>query len=226
VSSGSLIGRLFGASPIKPMQQHMAKVSECVRELGPFFKAVADGDWQKAEQIQQRISHLENEADDLKKELRLHLPKGLMLPVSRGDLLEALVMQDRIANKAKDIAGLMLGRKMHLPKGMDEQFLRYVERSIEAALQAERAINELDELVETGFRGGEVELVEAMIKTLDEIESDNDALQVAIRATLFTKEQELPPIEVMFLYKIIEWIGDLADIAQRVGSRLQLMLAR
>ena len=27
-------------------------------------------------------------------------------------------------------------------------------------------------------------------------------------------------------YKVIEWVGDLADIAQRVGSRLELMLAK
>ena len=34
------------------------------------------------------------------------------------------------------------------------------------------------------------------------------------------------PIDVMFLYKIIEWVGVLADQAQRVGSRIELMLAR
>ena len=50
--------------------------------------------------------------------------------------------------------------------------------------------------------------------------------QIAIRAALLKKEQELPPVDVMFMYKIIEWIGDLADLAQRVGSRLELMLAK
>ncbi|MGL5496478.1 MAG: TIGR00153 family protein, partial [Aeromonas sobria] len=27
-------------------------------------------------------------------------------------------------------------------------------------------------------------------------------------------------------YKILEWVGDLADQAERVGARLELMLAR
>jgi uncharacterized protein Yka (UPF0111/DUF47 family) len=31
---------------------------------------------------------------------------------------------------------------------------------------------------------------------------------------------------VMFMYNIIDWIGELADCAQRVGSRLQILLAR
>ena len=39
-------------------------------------------------------------------------------------------------------------------------------------------------------------------------------------------EYEYNPIDVMFLYNIFEWIGVLADQAQRVGSRIELMLAR
>jgi hypothetical protein len=30
----------------------------------------------------------------------------------------------------------------------------------------------------------------------------------------------------MIYYRVIDWTGDLADRAERVGSRLQLMLAR
>ncbi len=66
----------------------------------------------------------------------------------------------------------------------------------------------------------------SIIKTLDEIEGDSDRMQVEIRARLFAVEKDLPPVEVIFLYRIIDWIGDLGDLAQRVGSRLELMLAK
>jgi uncharacterized protein Yka (UPF0111/DUF47 family) len=36
----------------------------------------------------------------------------------------------------------------------------------------------------------------------------------------------MPPIDVIFLYKVIDTVGELANYAQRVGSRLELMLAR
>jgi hypothetical protein len=65
-----------------------------------------------------------------------------------------------------------------------------------------------------------------MIEKLDEIESDNDRIQVQVRAEMFKLEKDLPPIDVIFMYKIIDWIGELADRAQRVGSRMELMLAR
>lgn len=31
---------MFGRSPIRPLEAHMAKVHVCVKELGPFFDAV------------------------------------------------------------------------------------------------------------------------------------------------------------------------------------------
>ena len=43
---------------------------------------------------------------------------------------------------------------------------------------------------------------------------------------VFEIENDLPPIEVMFIYQTIDWAGALADLAQRVGSRFELMLAR
>src|SRR3989338_2193934 len=106
---------MFGRSPIRPLEEHMAKVHACVKELTPFFAAVLAQDWHKVELIQKEIVRLENQADDMKRELRLHLPKSLFMSVSRSDLLELLNVQDRLANIAKDIAGIMLGRKIIFP---------------------------------------------------------------------------------------------------------------
>lgn len=226
MSPKNYLSGMFGASPVSPLQQHMDKVQACIVELIPFIQAALKEDWEEAKSQQKVISEKEAEADTLKRKLRMNLPKGLFMPVSRRDLLEVLRMQDNIANKAKDIAGLILGRKMTFPKEMHEMLVDFINRSIDASAQAQTAINELDELVATGFGINEVELVERMIKQLDKIESDTDDIEVAVRATLFKMEKELPPIDVMFTYKVIEWIGDLADIAQRVGSRLELMLAK
>ena len=224
--SGSYLTGIFGASPIKPMQQHMDKVFACVSELIPFSEAVLAHDLSAMQVAQQKIADLENDADDLKKELRTHLPNRLFMPVPRRDLLEVLTMQDYVANQAKDIAGLMLGREMKLPAVIADDYLEFVKRCVDACAQARRIINELDELFETGFGDTEIELIESMLKELDAIERDTDTIQVKIRAALFAVEKDLPPVDVMFYYRVIDWTGDLADRAQRVGSRLQLMLAR
>ena len=92
--------------------------------------------------------------------------------------------------------------------------------------QALTAINALDELLETGFSGRELTVVEKMIHELDRLENEADKLEVTIRASLFNLEAQLPPVDVIFLYSVIDWIGDLANRAHDVGGRLQLLLAR
>ncbi len=69
-------------------------------------------------------------------------------------------------------------------------------------------------------------LVETLIEELGVIEQDTDRLQIEVRRSLFKLEKDLPPVDVMFLYQIIDWIGDVADRAQRVGNRLEQLLAR
>lgn len=217
---------MFGRSPIGPLEEHMSKVHACVKELGPFFEAVLKENWIAAESYQQKIARLENEADDMKRDLRIHLPKSLFMPVSRSDLLELLSVQDRLANKAKDVAGIVLGRKMIMPTPMAQDYVAFLQRCIDASHQADTAIHELDELLETGFSGNEIKLVEGMIAKLSQIERDTDEKQVHLRQMLFEIEDKLPPVNVIFLYKVIEWTGDLADRAQEIGDRLQILLAR
>lgn len=222
----SPIFKMFGRSPIRPMQEHMGKATTAARTLVDLFEASAKQDWQSVEKHQQTIIEMEHQADALKHDIRSHLPKSLFLPVPREDLLELITNQDRIANKAKDIAGLVVGRKMQLPESISESYLVLLNRCIEACSQALKAINELDELLEAGFRGNEVNIVEGMIEKIGHIEHDTDELQSQIYQQLYTIEKDLEPIDVMFLYKLVDWTGDLADRAELVGNILQLLLAR
>ncbi|HAT8179871.1 TPA: TIGR00153 family protein [Legionella pneumophila] len=220
------IFNMFGPSPIKPIEQHIRKAHQCAKQLYPFFEAVLKNDWDTANKIKDKIITIEKEADLIKRDLRLHLPTGLFLPVARTDILELLSAQDRIANKAEDIAGLIISRQMNIPNKLISSFMPFLSRCLDASKQACTAINELDELLETGFRGSEVKIVEEMIVKLDEIEHDCDERLADIRHKIFELEKELPAIDVIFLYKLVQWIGELADHAQTVGGRLQILIAR
>jgi predicted phosphate transport protein (TIGR00153 family) len=219
------ISALFGKSPVFPLQQHMDACDECAKLLLPFFKAVIEEDWETVGQYRDQISKLEDDADQLKHKIRMGLPKSLFMPVPRGDVLELLLVQDKIANRTKDISGLVIGRRMQIPEEVGDKFLRYVERTIDAVIQARKTVRELDELFETGFRGAEVKLVESMILELGLIETDTDRLQLEIRNRLFEIESRYSPIDMIFLYQVIGLIGEVGDMAERTGRRLELMLS-
>lgn len=223
---GNYISRIFGQSPVGPIQEHMDTCYRCAKELLRFFGHVVADDWNAAEISRKRIVELENEADEFKKSLRVQMPRNLLMPVPRANLLDILLVQDRIANRARDISGLVMGRHLRLPATIQEDFIAFVTRNVDAAKQARKSIRELDELYETGFRGAEAELVNNLVQELDEIENDTDAMQVRIRAALFEIENELNPIDAMFLYRIIELTGDIGDMAERIGKELEVLLNR
>lgn len=222
---GNYISKIFGASPVGPIQDQMHTVYQCAKELIRFFEHVLAGDWVEAETSRARIVELEHQADDQKKKIRSQLPKSLFMPVPREDLLDLLLVQDMIANTVRDISGLVLGRRMDIPEGIRSDYLAFVTRNVDAVKKARKSIRELDELYETGFRGAEAELVESLVQELDEIENDTDRMQAEIRANLFAIEAGLPPVNVMFLYRVIELTGEIGDTAQRVGRRLELLLS-
>jgi len=136
-----------------------------------------------------------------------------------------LLVQDKMANRTKDVSGLVLGRKMKIPAEIADDFLEFVARNVDAAKQARKSVRELDELFTTGFRGAEVTLVESLIEELDRIETDTDDRQAELRSALFEIESELEPVNVIFLYRVIELTGEIADMAERVGRRLELLLS-
>tara|TARA_B100000902_G_scaffold189083_1_gene180857 strand:+ start:342 stop:956 length:615 start_codon:yes stop_codon:yes gene_type:complete len=204
----------------------MAKAQGCITLLGDFLEASFTKDWAKAEEVQKAIHQAENEADSLKREIRTHLPRSLWLPVARNDLLEMLQFQDRLANRAREIAGIMLGRKIEIPEELVESVRDYYQINLNTSAQALKAINELDGLLETGFRGREANLVEELLEELDELEHQSDVSQVKLRAMLFQMEDSLPPVNVIFLYRVIDRLGELADISQKVGGRLLLLIAK
>jgi predicted phosphate transport protein (TIGR00153 family) len=221
----NVLSGIFGSSPVQPIEKHIDVTYRCAKKLRDFVAAAMSGDWEAAGTVREEINALEHEADNMKKEIRLHLPKSLFMPVPREDLLELLLVQDKIANRTQDIAGIMLGRKMKIPDEIAERFVDFVERNIDAAKQARKSVRELDELFTAGFRGAEVALVEGLIEELDRIESDTDEKQAAIRWALYEIESQHNPVDIMFIYKVIELVGEIADMAERVGRRLELLLS-
>jgi predicted phosphate transport protein (TIGR00153 family) len=222
----SFLAGIFGRSPVQPLKAHMAKAAQAARQLVLFIDAALAGDWDTAAEIRTGIQALEHEADVMKADLRIRLPSTLMMPVDRGDLLDLVTMQDKIANRSKDIAGLMHHRRLLPPPTLAATYRALAARSVDAVVQAERSVGELDELFTAGFRGAEVKLVERMITELDAIEDETDQIASELRTGVFAMEKELPPVDVIFLYKAIEWLGELGDLAHRVGGLLQRLIAR
>jgi predicted phosphate transport protein (TIGR00153 family) len=205
--------KLFGQSP-------------CAAEVPGLFEALCAGEEAKIEEIRERIFALENQADEIKNELRSHLPRSFFMPVDRRDLLEILDLQDSIADTAQDIAGTLVLRRPKVLEPIREPLMVLTQRCLDACNQLARIMEELDELLETGFKGRESEMVVNMIDDLNKTETDTDQKAMDLLRELFAHEQEIDPVSLMIWHRLIRWVGDLANYSEKVGNRLRLLLAR
>ena len=222
----TISGLFGGTSPFTALQQHMQAVLSCAREMPPFIEAVIAQDQTLVEEIKERVFTTENDADLIKNGLRGHLPKSLFMPVDRRDLLAVLTTQDSIADVAQDIAGLFIERPMPVPEPMQPLLRTLTQRCVDVCEHYGKIVEELDELVEMGFRGREADQVEQMLSELNHIEDETDDQGIELTQILHRNEEGMKPVSVILWRQVIEWIGDLADNAEKSGDRLRLLIAR
>lgn len=218
--------KIFARSPVSPIQKHMKIAYQTAGLLPDFFDVLLKQEWDEVRSLGTEIRRLEGEADDIKRQVRESLSRSLFMPVSRSDLLELLNTQDKVPNLAKDIVGLSMGREMEFPEELNDGLKKLVASAVQAVAAAMQALDKLDALFVSGFSGKEIELISNMITTLSKVEHESDDLQREVQISLYKIEKSLHPVDVMFLYRIIDWVGDIADSAQSVGNRILYLIAK
>ena len=225
MTNESILG-IFAKSPFVSLQKHMDIGKQAAIALQNFLTSAGVSDWRKAKQYRQEIIDLEHAADDIKNQIRTHLPKSLFMSVSREDLLDLVYAMDGIPNTAKDISGIMIGRQMEIPNQIAEQFSAFVKAAIKAAKQASAAIEKVDEVRRGGFSSSDADLLQDLVAELELLEHENDDLEAALRNDFFEIEKNFPAVDVMFLYDIFNRIGSLADISQTAGHILIRLVSK
>lgn len=220
------ISDIFRPSPFGPIQEHMHEVYNCVKLLRPLFEALVNEDYNSVSNIAKQIIELENSSDKKKNNIRNNLPKDIFLPVPRRELLQVVNAQDSIADTAEDIANLLTLRKTEVPKDFQEELFEFLDEVMGACELASNVTDELLELFKRSFGGPETEKINEMLHKLEETEARTEKLGTELSKKLFELEDQMKPISVIFWFKLIEKIGDLADYAKKMGNRLRILIAK
>ena len=220
----SIISKLFGKSPFEPLYQHMCKVKKCVDLIQPLMRAFFDENFEEVTGITKKIFKAEHEADLMKKEIRINLPKGIFLPVARGDVLRFLKEQDNIADSTEDLAVLLAMRRMKIPAELKEELHSLVDKVLEAFDLTMKVSSEIKLLAETSFGGAEAHKVMEMIEKIKVKEWEADKAQMRAAQKMFSLEDQLDPVSVMMWMNIFRELGNLANHAENTGDQLRVML--
>ncbi|MEZ6185164.1 MAG: TIGR00153 family protein [Planctomycetota bacterium] len=221
------LGRLLGGrSPLPRAGRLMTRVTECTDRVPELIERLLEGDQEKVVALAKEISRLEGKADETKNDIRAHLPAKLFLPVDRRDVLRLIGQIDAIADCAEDVAVLLTWRPMETPEPLRPLLRIYVERVLDTVATAKELVDLLDPLMEVGFGGKVVDRIGQQIDEVARKEHEADKVQDQICKTLFSLENELPPVGVFMWTKVLFAIGDMANHAENVGDAVRLIVAR
>jgi predicted phosphate transport protein (TIGR00153 family) len=218
------IAKLFGKSPFAPLQSHLDKVAYCIEELPSLFEALMSQDAASIEEISQKISDLEHDADLTKNDIRNHLPKSLFLPVDRGTLLEILSLQDALADQAEAIGHHAAMHPLLLPQEMVEDFFSLCAKTMETFWLARKVIKELEELLEYSFGGVEAQKVKGMVEQIAFYEFEVYQQKNRLLKKLYQGGQNLPYPAFHLCFTLIEEIAYLARLSEKLGNRVRMLL--
>lgn len=222
----SIIQELFGKSPFGPLVAHTKKVHECVEVLRPLMEALVNEDYTEIRRLQDKVSRLEYEADQIKHEIRESLPRRYFLPVDRVELDNYLHCQDKIADKAEDFAIILMIRKTKIHPHLMDKFFAFVDQVFQVTGTLLTAAVELQNLAEVSFSGAESKVVLAHLKGLGEEEWKADRLARSLSMDIYALEKELEPLTIVFYEKLLLTLSAIANEAENAGDMLRTMIVK
>ena len=222
----SLISKVFGATPFGPLLEHAKKVHECVKLIGPLMEAMTKEDYEEVRRLQDKVSKLEYEADQIKHLIRENLPRRYFLPVAREDLDVYLRQQDRIADAVEDFAVILIIRHTRIHPGLRKEFITFVNHIVSVADRLMVAAEEMQNLAETSFGGAEARKVLGLITGLGEEEWKADRMQRQLSIHIYERESELDPITILFYEKMLMALSWVANAAENTGDVLRTMIVK
>ncbi len=219
--------RFFGKSPFPPVQEHMRLAMQCAEQVPRLLEALFSGDEGNLKDLKYKVFDLESEADKVFDQLSSQLPKSMFMPVHRHDLLSVLRSQEDIANTARDIAGIV-GLHFEVTAELRRPLISLANKGLDTCRHALAVIESLSSLVETGFKGPDLNRVHDLIDEVYKSEDGADIMGIDLTETLYLhhKDKDADPVAIVFTYQLIQWLRGLSDHGERVGSRTRLLIAR
>ncbi|SMC18754.1 hypothetical protein SAMN02746041_00519 [Desulfacinum hydrothermale DSM 13146] len=219
----ALLG-IFRKSPFEGLLRH----AELIREAGPLFKmavlAYLDESFEDFEKYHNKVIVVESEGDTVKRNIRGHLPKGILMPVDKFQLLWYLREQDKILDSTQDALHWLSYRNTQIPDEYVDDLLLMVEK-ITNVLKSIHPLVLAAESYFQSFSENHRAMVKSAIKQIREYEFESDQVERKLLSDFFNYPFD-NPTTAFHLVRLVEYMGDISNHAQNAGDMMRAMIAR
>ena len=222
----SVLDRLFGKSPFGALLQHTAKVHECVELVRPLIDALLAEDFARIQELQDKMSRTEYEADVVKTEIRESLSKSVLMAVSREDLSHYLAYQDDVTDAAEEFAVVLSLRETRVHADLKDELRAFSEQVIKVSETMLEMAHDLMNLAQESFSGKHAKKVLDGTRTLGKEEWQADRLQRQFAKHCYEIESQLQPMDLVFYDKYCQTLSAIANKAENTGKFLHMLIAQ
>ena len=215
---------LFVTSPFEGLLEHAEKVKECAWAFQQAIECHVSDRCRQFEELRREVSKLENQADNIKRRIRGHLPIGTLMPVSKFQLFRYLREQDQVLDAVKDALNWISYRsEPGIPPELEKYVFLLVDAVIDPLEELSRMVAGAKRYFETYSEKQRV-AVKEIIRRVRAQEHAADKAEAEIKQRVFN--MDIDPVTVFHMVRLAETIGSIADHAENAGDMMRAMLAR
>jgi len=205
------------------LENHAKYVADCFEEVRGALDAYFSGDKGLFDKISEKVVELEHAADLISRNVRAHLPKGIIMPIDRFELFSYLHEQDNIADTAEDIIMWLSYRTVHLPGPVLEELMGLYANCLFICKDLRPIVHAARTYFQTGDEDVRIHIKDK-IRGLRSREHDADILEHGLNKLVFHQMKD--PIDIFYILRLVELIGSAADHAENAADILRSMIAR
>lgn len=216
--------KLFRQSPFPGLLKH----ADIIREVAPVYRSAflcfLEGDHKEFENLHNKVIILENQGDVIKRNIRGHLPRGVLLPMDKFQLFAYLREQDKVLDSVQNVLHWLSYKQSCIPTELVDDFLLLVDRSI-YSLKAIYPLVSASESYFSSFSEETRDIVKSAIRQIREYEFQSDQVERKLLADLFEYPFERD-INAFHLIRLVEFIGEISNHAENAADMMRAMIAR
>jgi len=103
-------------------------------------------------------------------------------------------------------------------------FIEHAKLVVKTVKAMEDAVENIQDLVETGFVKREREQTKEFVHKVHDYEWKADQKKYEMTKGIYKLEKKLDPMDMYHLLKIADWVDDIADHAENVADWLRAMI--
>jgi uncharacterized protein len=217
-------GLLSPRSPMLGLVEHYEKIVQCVALIQDSLECYVGGMGmcREFEELKREVDRIEDHADSIKRNIRNHLPRRLLMPVDKTLFLNYTKAQDNILDSAQEAMTWLSMRKLNIPEAFQKDILDLLAMVNDTALLLGPALKSTIALLhgETLDREGTKEKYRAVRRQRAVV----TAARHALVSRIYNSNLEFKDIHQLFHFVLS--LDDMVHNSENCADILRSMIAR